>query len=112
MPEIEKPTTDTSIELPDLQDEVLNEETLSQLFADLASFAEIHEIRIKGGARKNADSQTVDLSESHRLLRSREIHGVQILYTHDQIRWFDTLLQNPNGWRLIRMKALSPDTPC
>jgi hypothetical protein len=105
MSEIEKPKTEPSIDLPDLQNEVIDEHILSQLFEDLAASAEVHEVRTKAAATQRAEKHNIGLSEAHRLLQAGEIFGVQLLYTHDQIRWFDTLLQAPGGWRLIRMKA-------
>lgn len=93
------------LQLPDLQDSVLDAETVRRLFFDLSQLATILDIRIKGAALAHARDGTPDLETARRVLHAGDALGVQIRYLHQGTEWIDTLLRGPHGTRLVRMRA-------
>jgi hypothetical protein len=96
---------DLTLALPDLQDTLLDAETLGRLFFDLGQLATILEVRLKGAALSHAQSLSPSLEHARTLLAAGSALGVQIRYQYGGSEWIDTLLRTQHGVRLVRMQA-------
>jgi hypothetical protein len=92
-----------SLVLPELQDALLDEQTLEQLARDLESFAQVDEVLLKGAPTARAGEGSIPLAEALDALRQRRVLGVQIRYRFQGTLWWDTLLRTPHGVRLVRI---------
>jgi hypothetical protein len=90
--------------LPQLQNAVLDAETLEQLARDLTSFAQVDEVLLKGGSTAMTSGRSVSLAEALEALRQGRVLGVQVRYRYDGTSWWDTLLRTPQGIRLVRIE--------
>ncbi|QRO00540.1 hypothetical protein JRI60_16635 [Archangium violaceum] len=90
--------------LPQLQDAILDAETLEQLFRDIQRCTVVSEVLLKGGALAMASEKSVPLDEALAALREARVLGVQIRYWYDGANWWDTLMRTPKGVRLIRIQ--------
>lgn len=99
--------------LPTLQETVLDDARLDDLFADVAREAELLEIVFKGGAEAHAPEPDprAPLAAARAALRDRTVFGVQLRYVHDGVEWWDTLMLVPGGTRLVRMNRSSVVPP-
>jgi hypothetical protein len=88
--------------LAELQDAVVDDDTLRRLFGDLAALAEILDLRIKGGATDHATGGT-SLETARAALASGA--AVQIVYRYQGARWIDTLIPGARGTRIVRSRA-------
>ena len=95
------------ITLPDLNQALLDSETLDCLINDLLSIARITEVQIKQTATQYTPKRLWDLSEAVGLLRSGQIRGMQVRYDYDGRSWCDTLLCRADKCQLIRI--IQPD---
>ena len=92
-----------TIARPPIHDTMLDDETVAQLFFDVAHAAELVEITIKAiGARAAAETQP-SLDEAYRALVEGAIAGVQLRYRFAGEEWWDTLIRAPTGVRLVRI---------
>ena len=100
--------TENQKTLPELQQSVLDPETLEQLFSDLSSLTEIIEIIPKAAAAGYVDEkqQHISLDEAREMLLSSTVRGLQIRYRYQGSQWWDTLLPDPggNGFRIVRIQ--------
>lgn len=97
----------TSLEdepLPQVQDAILDAETLEQLASDLQSFATVDEVLLKGGAMAMTSGQSVSLAEAMDALKQGQVVGIQIRYRYGGSSWWDTLLRTPHGIRIVRIE--------
>jgi len=95
------------LELPDLQQSVLDPGTLAQLFVDLETCTQIVEIIPKAAAKGYVAEETqITLSSAQELLLTGKIRGLQIRYLYQGSQWWDTLLPAPNneGFRIVRIQ--------
>lgn len=93
--------------LPDLQQSVLDQATLEQLFVDLAALTEITEIIPKMSAEGYVPEQSrMNLDEARGLLFGGQVRGLQIRYNYQGSQWWDTLLPVPGneGFRIVRIQ--------
>jgi hypothetical protein len=93
-----------STSLPQLQDAILDPETLEQLFQDIQRSTVVDEVQLKGGPMAMASGQSVPLDEARAALQERRVLGVQIRYWYNGAHWWDTLMHTPKGIRLIRIE--------
>jgi hypothetical protein len=93
------------ITLADLQDAVLDRETVGQLFLDLSALAEILEIRVKRAPTRLVTDEAATLEDARAALESGEAMAVQIRYRHDRVVWLDTLMRLGKNTRLVRTRA-------
>lgn len=94
-------------ELPDLQQSVLDPDTLAQLFSDLGSLTEILEVIPKALAESYVpESSEIGLDEGRRMLLSGVVRGLQIRYRYQGSQWWDTLLPDAEsgGFRIVRIQ--------
>jgi hypothetical protein len=98
--------------LPDLQDAVLNDEQLGQLFRDYHRCIDVLQIVVKQGRGRVADGEvnSPSLEEAEHLIRERKVRGLQIRYAYDEDLWWDTLMPVSSGVRLVRILH-SPTNP-
>ena len=89
------------MDLPPLQQAVLDRTTLERLFEDLAAHAVIRAVRPR--VPPSQEPPALTLAEAREGLLSGFLHGVQILYRHEGKDWNDTLLQTPSGVKLVRI---------
>lgn len=101
----------------ELHEALLDADTLSRLFEDIALLAELHEVTVKG-ARFQHSSQNapqinndgpMQLEEARSLLTSGAVRAVQVRYRFDSAEWWDTLLNVPGGVRLVRIRHVWSD---
>lgn len=92
-------------ELPQLQDALLDDAMVDDLFGDIAAAGELLEIVWKGSAERYAgDPDTAaSLAAARSALRDKRVFGVQLRYLHAGVEWWDTLMLVPGGTRLVRM---------
>jgi hypothetical protein len=93
--------------LPDLQQSVLDPDTLAQLFSDLGSLTEILEVIPKALAESYVpESSEIGLDEGRRMLLSGVVRGLQIRYRYQGSQWWDTLLPDAasGGFRIVRIQ--------
>jgi len=94
-------------ELPDLQQSVLDPDTLAQLFSDLGSLTEILEVIPKALAESYVpESSEIGLDEGQKMLLSGVVRGLQIRYRYQGSQWWDTLLPDAasGGFRIVRIQ--------
>lgn len=95
------------MDLPDLQQSVLDAATLEQLFADLAACTEIIEIIPKQVAEGYvSEHSSLALDEAYAMLLGGQVRGLQIRYRYHESQWWDTLLPAPggDGFRIVRIE--------
>ena len=90
--------------LPELQDAILDPETLAQLFQDIQHCAVVDGVFLKGGSAAMVSGASVPLDEAQAALQEGTALGVQIRYWYNGTRWWDTLMRTPQGIRLIRIE--------
>lgn len=90
-------------ELPDLNQAILDPETLADLFRDIAACTELIAV-IPKRSGLFCDPSPVGLEEGHRLLRDGDVRGLQIRYLHAGGEWWDTLIRLPQGVKLVRIR--------
>lgn len=96
--------TEGPIELPDVHQAELDPPTLARLFEDLATHAEVLEVRAKSASRSMAGAGTISLDEARALLESRAVRGIQVRYRFEGELWMDTLMAGPTLVRLVRTR--------
>jgi hypothetical protein len=99
------------IALAQVQEAVLDDATLRQLFFDLSQLAEMLEVRLKAGERAYATHSTPTLEAARQAVTAREALAVQLRYRYRNAEWIDTLLRVENGFRLVRVQAPSAPLP-
>jgi hypothetical protein len=92
-------------ETPALHEAVLSAEEVRQLFADLTEHAELIEIGLKGETRTHQEpAEGLGLAEALAVVEQRAARGVQIRYRYQGAQWWDTLMIQPGGVRLVRIR--------
>ncbi|MHC4430180.1 MAG: hypothetical protein ACYS0D_16515 [Planctomycetota bacterium] len=92
-------------ETPALHEAVLSAEEVRQLFADLTEHAELIEIGLKGETRTHQEpAEGLGLAEALAVVEQRAARGVQIRYRYQGAQWWDTLMIQPEGVRLVRIR--------
>jgi len=87
-------------EMPaDLNEAILDAETLEQLFIDLGACAKVFTVMARGAG----GSQQTDLADGHAQLLAGRATALQIRYLHAGEEWWDTLMATPEGVRLVRI---------
>lgn len=95
---------DENTPLPDLNEAILDRDTLDQLFRDLEACVRITEIIPKFADRRMVAEETVTLAQARELLLDGKARGVQIRYRYEDADWWDTLMNTPQGVRLVRIR--------
>jgi hypothetical protein len=97
--------------LPEMRTGLLDEAGVEALFRDIAALANVDEILIKDRPGRIDDTTSPSLDRARHLLQAKEIRGVQIRYRHQGATWWDTLMCDPAGVRLVRIQHEFGDVP-
>ena len=88
--------------VPELFQSDLDEAAVRELFADLASSAEIRHIRLRGV--DVSDNPAPTLEDARDRLLADSVKAVQIVYRFQDEGWCDTLMARDDGVRLVRVR--------
>jgi hypothetical protein len=91
-------------ELPELHETVLDEATVDRLFTDIAELTRVIEVIPKASGRGYVGEQSITLQAARQMLRSRGCRAIQVRYVHDGAQWWDTLMPQPKGTRIVRIR--------
>ncbi|HVK17533.1 MAG TPA: hypothetical protein VM533_11345 [Fimbriiglobus sp.] len=91
--------------VPPLWQATFDADHLAQLFADLASAAEVLSVQGKADPRRYAAADPLTLDAAHRRLLDGDLVGVQVRYRYDGQEWTDTILRAAGGYRLVRCQV-------
>ena len=89
--------------LPTVSESLLDEGGVDALFEELARDAEGITVLLKGDVQARAGGGA-DLTEARSLLRDGKTFGVQIRFRLGGTAWLYTLMQAPQGIRLVRIE--------
>jgi hypothetical protein len=93
------------VELAPLQRAILDENTLYQLFFDIAQAAQVIDIVVKLGPTAHApQNERPSLEQARQRLMHGEVSAIQLRYRYRGSEWWDTLLQTPLGIELVRIE--------
>lgn len=97
-------STNAEPPIPALYEAELDAEQVRDLFTDLEHAAQIHEVRVKSGGTLRSTPTVPDLAALSVQLWSGSNQSLQIIYTHKQRTWIDTLMRTATGAKLVRMQ--------
>jgi len=103
MDELKEQAAQAGIELPQLSDTVIDEQTVDALFVDITACTQLLEVIVKRAAGYVGDDR-VSLDEARQLISDGAVRGVQIRYVYDGAQWWDTLMLTPAGIRIVRIR--------
>jgi hypothetical protein len=90
------------IELPTLQDTLLDDATVDQLF--IAELTRVLEVIPKTAERGYVAAGSIPIDQARTMLRERSCRAIQLRYIHDGAQWWDTLMPQTNGTRIVRIR--------
>lgn len=90
--------------LVELQDAILDAETLECLFRDLELCTEILGVTPRRARNQMVPDVNITLTDAKTLLVSGAVSGLQIRYRYEGAEWWDTLMRIPTGIRLVRIR--------
>lgn len=96
--------SDPSTSPAPLQIADLDQDKLSELFADVEALGEGVEVVLKRGPVRVESHETTSLASALQLLRGGMVHGVQLRYRYRGAEWWDTLMPTSEGFRLVRIQ--------
>ena len=96
-----------AIPLPDLHEVALDWDGVGCVLADLDDFTEAIEVQGRGSGGELIT--LVDIPTGYEQLVSGQLQGLQIVYKFADDVWVDTLLREPTGARLLRMRNDTDD---
>jgi hypothetical protein len=91
-------------ELPDLHESILDEATLDQLFTDIEALTRVVEVIPKTVSQGYVQEGSISLDEGRQMLRDGDCRALQVRYLYDGALWWDTLMAQPNGTRVVRIR--------
>jgi len=97
-------------ELPELHESILDEATVDQLFADIKALTQIVEVIPKTIKEGYVQGESLSLDQGRRMLRDGGCRALQIRYVLDGALWWDTLMTQPGGTRVVRIRH-DPNAP-
>ena len=99
-----QPTFTEGPPVPLMVDGVIEEATLRQLFADLATAATVLGVREKGGPTAHTDGHETTPEVALARLLVGSARATQVRYRFASHEWTDTILAVPNGFRVVRCR--------
>lgn len=90
--------------LPEMREAFLSRDDLTSLAADLQQCTRILGVLRKGATRDHADSVNISFTDALAELSTGTVTAVQVRYAYDNHEWTDTLLNTPQGVRLVRCR--------
>jgi len=92
-------------DLPELHDANIDGAVLRQLFEDIATCAELHEVLVRDAPRAlSGQGPAYTLEEARDALLDGSLGAVQIRYSFEGVQWWDTIRAQPRGFHLIRIQ--------
>lgn len=91
-------------ELPELNEAILDTDTLNQLFEDISRCTHLIEVIVKQGPRSQTPDATHTLDDAKKMLEDGSVMGVQLRYSYDDGQWWDTLIRTQAGVRIVRIR--------
>ena len=77
----------------------------SLLLADIEACTELTEILPKFAAQQYVpDAAAVTLAQAREWLATRTVRGLQLRYRYDGADWWDTLMQDGDRYRIVRIR--------
>jgi len=96
-----------NIPLPDIHRGELDRSELEALFNDIRRSGADIQVRAKGApGDQSVCLETASLTELLGLLLDGSVRSVQVMYTHDGVRWIDTLRALSASWQIVRIRAV------
>lgn len=92
-----------SKKLPELQQSILDPETVRALFADLKACTEVLAVMPKAGPGY-VTPEDIGLDEGEALLNEGKLRGLQIRYHYQGEEWWDTLIQRDGQIHITRIQ--------
>jgi len=100
-----EPPSDSGIDFPELFQGPLEPQALERLIADIKVCTEIIEVIPKYSATGYVDdSAKVDLDDAVEQLKQGKLRGLQLRYRYEGDQWWDTLIRQAQGVKLVRVK--------
>lgn len=97
-----------SNDLPEINESIIDADTLHQLIHDISSLTEILEVIPKGAPERYVaepgTAANMSLTLGRDLLLAGEIRGLQIRYRHEGAQWWDTLIRTDDGIKIVRIR--------
>ncbi|MFO1514468.1 MAG: hypothetical protein U1F83_16430 [Verrucomicrobiota bacterium] len=91
--------------LPELHSSSLDDAQVAQLLADIEVCTELTEILPKFAAQQRVpDTAAVTLTQAREWLTTRAVRGLQLRYRYDGADWWDTLMQDGDRYRIVRIR--------
>ncbi len=99
------PDGDAPPPLAELTETVMDPGLLARYFDDLTQCAEVLAILPKAAPQARSVGEVAwTLPEAHAALVDGRVRGVQIRYRYDSAEWWDTLLHEATGVRIVRIR--------
>ncbi len=95
------PPGEPPVEVLPLNEAMLDDDQLAQLFTDIELATEVLEVRLKGGDVVHSVAGTT-LADARQNLAAQTVPAAQIRYAYRGQQWIDTLMRTPLGVKLIR----------
>lgn len=100
------PTNETDTPaLPELHSSSLDDAQVAELLADIEACTKLTEILPKFAAQQRVpDMTSVTLAQAREWLATRAVRGLQLRYRYDGADWWDTLMQDGDRYRIVRIR--------
>ncbi len=92
-----------TMELPELEEGLLDEAALRTLCEEILAHTELDQVLAKGPSGGHTPNKGWDLGEALEALIGAQVRGIQLRYRYQGKAWFDTILRSPDGYRVVRM---------
>lgn len=90
--------------LPELHQSIIDNETVVCLFRDIAACTQVIEVLPRYASQQLIEDRSVSLDQGRQLLMEGQARAVQIRYRYDGAEWWDTLIRQPNGVKIVRIR--------
>lgn len=90
--------------LPELQDALVDQGTLECLFRDIAMCTHVLEVIPKFARDVMTGDEKLSIEDALRLLVQGQARAVQVRYRHESAEWWDTIMETPQGFRVVRIR--------
>ena len=95
--------TNADKQLPELNQALLDWNTVEDLFDDLNACTRIIGVQAKQAASSFSEAEALSLEEAMTLLKSGQVRSVQVWYDYQNQNWCDTLICRGDQVQLIRI---------
>jgi ferredoxin-type protein NapG len=89
---------------PHMNQAELSNDEVGQLLNDIDQYAELLLVNLKSNTRSFTPEQRLGLEDARAAIESRSARGVQLRYRYEGDEWWDTLMLQPDGARLVRVR--------